>query len=168
MIVPAGRAANPFATVFRLAALASLLTALPAYPVEFSEAAPLAARSLLLGVANAGDKIVAVGDHGDVVVSRDHGVTWSQSITPTRAMLTAVCFPDALHGWAVGHDGVILATTDGGLTWRHQDDAQTPDAVFLDVFFRDAIELTHDGVYAQTSHTRTGVPLRNARVSRWL
>lgn len=27
------------------------------------------------------------------------------------------------------------------------------------VFFRDAIELTHDGVFARTSHTQTGVPL---------
>ncbi len=32
--------------------------------------------------------------------------------------LTAVAFSDASHGWAVGSDGMILATTDGGASWR--------------------------------------------------
>ena len=34
-----------------------------------------------------------------------------------RTYLTAVAFADATHGWAVGDDGTILATTDGGATW---------------------------------------------------
>ena len=31
--------------------------------------------------------------------------------------LFGVAFCDAAHGWAVGRDGAILATTDGGATW---------------------------------------------------
>ena len=68
-----------------------------------SEPAPLAARALLLDVAAAGDRLVAVGDHGIIVISADHGRTWTQSLAPTRALLTGVSFPDAVHGWAVGH-----------------------------------------------------------------
>ena len=34
--------------------------------------------------------------------------------------LNAISFPDAMHGWAVGDNGTILATTDGGATWNAQ------------------------------------------------
>ena len=37
----------------------------------------------------------------------------------------AVSFPSAEHGWAVGHDGVVLATTDGGRSWVRQLDGRT-------------------------------------------
>jgi hypothetical protein len=29
-----------------------------------------------------------------------------------------VAFPDSLHGWAGGHNGLIVQTTDGGETWE--------------------------------------------------
>ena len=31
-----------------------------------------------------------------------------------------VDFPDASHGWAVADGGTIIATDDGGLTWKKQ------------------------------------------------
>ncbi|WVM93430.1 hypothetical protein ULG90_05695 [Halopseudomonas pachastrellae] len=34
-----------------------------------------------------------------------------------RQLLTAVYFVDDKRGWAVGHDSLILNTTDGGATW---------------------------------------------------
>jgi photosystem II stability/assembly factor-like uncharacterized protein len=105
---------------------------------EFSEPAPLAARSLLLDVTDAGGKLVAVGDRGHIVISTDEGRTWQQASVPTRAMLTGVAFADADHGWAVGHDGVIVATTDGGRTWQRQDDGKDLETVYLDVLFLDA------------------------------
>ena len=40
--------------------------------------------------------------------------------SPTREMLTAVNFIDSQRGWAVGHDGLILASTDGGISWSLQ------------------------------------------------
>jgi len=107
----AGRNARRLGLVLAMSACALL----PA--VEQSEPAPLAAKSLLLDLAKAGDRLVAVGDRGHVLVSADQGDTWEQILVPTRAMLTAVAFPTATDGWAVGHDGVILATTDGGKTW---------------------------------------------------
>jgi len=82
-----------------------------------AEIAPLAATSLLLDLAQAGDRLVAVGERGHVLLSDDEGVTWRQAKSvPTRAMLTAVYFADGEYGWAVGHDETILNTVDGGET----------------------------------------------------
>src|SRR5688500_13031183 len=74
-----------------------------------AETAPLAAASLLLDLAVAGERLVAVGERGHVLLSDDRGSSWRQAKSvPTRIMLTAVFFIDAQYGWAVGHDETIL------------------------------------------------------------
>lgn len=123
---------------------------------ETSEPAPLAPKSLLLAVAKAGDRLVAVGDRGHVLLSSDQGRTWTQSVVPARAMLTGVSFPDDRHGWAVGHDGVILATTDGGQTWKRQDAGRDLETVYLDVLFRDAANGFAVGAYGKFMVTADG------------
>jgi len=98
---------------------------------------PLAAKSLLLDLAWAGKRAVAVGEYGDVLYSDDQGRTWTQVQVPASANLTAVYFVDDRHGWAVGHDEVVLRTEDGGLHWqrtRFDPDAHRP---LLDVWFGD-------------------------------
>jgi len=136
---------------------ASLSLTLPAVPADtFSEPAPLAAKSLLLDIAKAGEKYVAVGDRGHVLVTTDEGLTWAQSVTPTRAMLTCVAFADAEHGWAAGHDGVIIATIDGGKTWTRQDDGKDLDTVYLDTLFLDAQHGFVVGAYGKFLETTDG------------
>ena len=54
--------------------------------------------------------------------SNDGGATWQQSKVPVSSDLTAVYFVNDRKGWAVGHDGVILATSDGGAPWTLQLD----------------------------------------------
>lgn len=146
----------PYPAGHGLLLLLTLAFALPLHSQETSAPAPLAAKSLLLDIARAGDTFVAVGDRGHVVLSRDDGRTWTQSAAPTRAMLTGVSFPDAAHGWAVGHDGVILASSDGGLTWRRQDDGRSLDTVWLDVLFRDATHGFVVGAYGKCLVTADG------------
>jgi len=85
---------------------------------------PLASKKLLVGMARAGDKFVAVGPRGHIVLSADGGQTWTQASVPVSSDLTAVWFASATHGWAVGHDGVVLATMDGGTTWTKQLDGR--------------------------------------------
>jgi photosystem II stability/assembly factor-like uncharacterized protein len=121
-----------------LALIAALPTALPAVlpgiPGDFAEHTPLAARSLLLDVASAGQRLVAVGERGHVLLSDDHGQTWRQAESvPTRALLTGVCFSDAQQGVAVGHDEVILTTRDAGLTWTLAHFAPESQQPLLDV-----------------------------------
>jgi hypothetical protein len=80
---------------------------------------PLASKGLLQSVTRAGSKLVAVGQRGHIVVSSDEGKTWRQSPVPVSSDLTAVYFVNERKGWAVGHDGVILATA----TAAHRGDS---------------------------------------------
>lgn len=45
---------------------------------------------------------------------------WSAQDSGTRSLLHDVEFIDGQSGWAVGGQGTIRATTDGGATWRAQ------------------------------------------------
>lgn len=83
-----------------------------------------AENSVLLSVVRAGTRLVAVGEQGRIVVSNDHGATWTQVPAPTSVTLTAVHFAGALHGWAVGHSGVVLHSADGGMSWEKQLDGR--------------------------------------------
>jgi photosystem II stability/assembly factor-like uncharacterized protein len=81
---------------------------------------PVLKANTYLDIARAGDRVVAVGDRGLIVYSDDDGHTWRRANSPTRVLLTAVCFADANHGWAVGHDAVVVGTRDGGASWQVQ------------------------------------------------
>ncbi len=69
-------------------------------------------------MGRAGDRLVAGGRSGHVLLSDDHGLTWRQIIVPTTSLLVDVAFADASRGMVVGHDAVILETQDGGESWR--------------------------------------------------
>ncbi|PIE23379.1 MAG: hypothetical protein CSA60_04445 [Neptuniibacter caesariensis] len=84
---------------------------------------------LLLSVARAGDRLVAVGEHGVIILSDDGGITWRQAQVPSSSMLTAVHFFDNQTGWSVGHDGLILKTQDGGESWSRLQDGNTLNAL---------------------------------------
>lgn len=144
--------------------------------------ARLAARSVLVGAARAGQRLVAVGERGHVLLSDDQGVQWRQARVPVSVTLTAVRFVDDRHGWAVGHSGVILHSQDGGETWAKQlDGAQAlqalagfrtedealrqriarlqqdgPDKPFLALHFSDALHGLAVGAYGLAFATRDG------------
>jgi len=92
---------------------------------------PIAAKKLLVSVVLAGDRLVAVGPRGHIVVSADAGATWQQATVPVSSDLTAVHFPSPKIGWAVGHDGIVLATKDGGATWVKQLDGRAVNELVL-------------------------------------
>jgi photosystem II stability/assembly factor-like uncharacterized protein len=90
-----------------------------------------AAHGLLLGVTTAGNRLVAVGEHGIIVYSDNEGKQWIQASVPVSVTLTAVYFSDAKNGWAVGHDGVVLNSTDAGVSWTKRFDGNQANALML-------------------------------------
>lgn len=113
--------------------LASACSATPA--AQEASSAPLAdpivraalairqpAKAYLTAVAQAGKRIVAVGERGIIILSDDGGTTWRQAKVASSVSLAAVQFPTPTDGWAVGHYGVILHSRDGGASWTRQLD----------------------------------------------
>ena len=118
--------------------------------------APLAPKSLVLDVTRAGERLIAVGERGHVLLSDDNGERWRQVIVPTRATLTAGYFTDARTGFAVGHDAVVLRSNDGGETWQLVYSDAEEEAPLLDVFFFDAQRGMAVGAYAYFLKTADG------------
>ncbi len=175
----------------RVSALALLLASLPALPAggapvgEALQRPALAVRaperSVLLSLAPAGERWVAVGERGVIVLSDDGGQTWRQAPCPVSVTLTAVRFADAKRGVAVGHGGAVLTTADGGERWQLRLDgrrvaelaraaATTPEAVkeaerlradgpdkpFLDVLLWDAQRVLAVGAYGLAVYSADG------------
>jgi photosystem II stability/assembly factor-like uncharacterized protein len=93
---------------------------------------PLALHAVLQAVSRAGDRLVAVGERGTVLLSDDNGARWRQAVVPVSSSLTAVQFADARNGWAVGHAGVVLHSSDGGEHWALQLDGRRLAQLELD------------------------------------
>jgi photosystem II stability/assembly factor-like uncharacterized protein len=103
--------------------------------------------SLLLDATNARDRAVVVGDRGHILVSESRS-EWRQVASPTRSMLTAL----AAVGnklWAVGHDQVVIYSSDGGLTWTLQHHDIEAEGPLLDVIFLDEERGYAIGAYGQ-------------------
>ena len=149
-----------------IVAVAATALTLGLAPVALSLAPPtsdeavqskFATEALLLGVARAGSRIVAVGEYGDIVLSDDGGKTWRQAKkVPTIVTLTDVFFIDDKTGWAVGHDTLILQTTDGGETWVKQWGGGASENALLSVFFKDANHGWAIGAFNYTAETTDG------------
>jgi photosystem II stability/assembly factor-like uncharacterized protein len=102
-----------------------------------AEASALAPARLLNGVALADQRLVAVGQRGHILYSDDAARNWKQATVPVSADLTAVWFASPSKGWAVGHAGVVLATTDGGNTWTKQLDGKAAARLMSDHYARN-------------------------------
>lgn len=74
-------------------------------------------RIILMDIARAGDRLVAVGERGFALMSGDGGQTWTAHATPVTRTLTAIAFEDDRLGVAVGHGGSLVRTEDGGDNW---------------------------------------------------
>ncbi|MCE5268648.1 MAG: YCF48-related protein [Planctomycetaceae bacterium] len=95
LVVPSGVAAGPFAKTLR--------------HFDFT------------AVAARGAKCWVAGNPGTLVFcTADAGRSWQSTPTGSPVPLRALAFVDEQHGWAAGDLGTILATEDGGRSWRLQ------------------------------------------------
>jgi len=120
-----------------------------------AEIMPLAAKGLLLGVANSGKHLFAVGDRGVVLVSNDSR-QWAQVATPVRSALTDISFGSEAVGFAVGHDAVILKTADSGKTWALQNFQPELEKPFLAALALDDTNAFAVGAYGLMMKTSDG------------
>lgn len=139
--------------------------AAPALKVQPAEITSAATKAMMLSVATAGKRFVAVGDRGVVLLSDDDGVTFRQARSvPVRSTLTAVCFVDEKTGWAVGHWGVVLRTDDAGESWSVQRTDTSVDQPLFSVYFKDAQRGWAVGLWSLVIATadggRTWTPVR--------
>jgi len=114
-----------------------------------------AERGMLLGIARAGDQVIAVGGNGVIVRSPD-GKSWRQSKSPVDTAFNAVAFADPMHGWAVGHDTVILGTSDGGVTWAIQNFQPDLNAPIFSVIALNAQKVIAVGAFGLIKITEDG------------
>lgn len=81
-----------------------------------------ATTGVVLALGRAGNRLVAVGERGTILLSDDEGQAWRQVASPVSVSFTGVSFGDPQRGWIVGHGQVVLTTADGGQTWTRQLD----------------------------------------------
>lgn len=91
----------------------------------------LASDGLFTSIGAAGNRLVAVGERGRIMLSDDNGNSWRQVETPTSVTLTSVEFATPEDGWVTGQMGVVLHTSDGGLTWKRELDGNKANQIML-------------------------------------
>lgn len=60
--------------------------------------------------------LVAVNG-GNILRSTDGGLNWEILRNVTQSSLYGLCFMDATRGIAVGYDGILIRTLNGGRSW---------------------------------------------------
>lgn len=152
---------RPLAALLFAAACLPALAQMPGAPVPLqaqpARASASATLAPMLGAVRAGPRIVAVGDYGIALLSDDNGKHFRQAgKMPVSSTLTAVHFVDANNGWAVGHWGAIVHTTDGGETWSIQRLDTQEDRPLFAVHFFNAEEGVAVGLWSLVLRTNDG------------
>jgi photosystem II stability/assembly factor-like uncharacterized protein len=111
----------------------------------------------VLGADHAGTRLVGVGARGMVLLSDNDGQSWHQAKSvPVLSTLTSVSFADAQNGWAVGHDGAIIHTSDGGENWILQHFDSSTDRPLFSVHFLDSSHGVAVGLWSLILITSNG------------
>lgn len=74
-------------------------------------------RTIMVDIAQIGERILTSGERGRIFYSDDQGVSWTQAQVPVSVMITAIDAANKPTLWAVGHDGIVLNSTDRGASW---------------------------------------------------
>ncbi|MFZ6845036.1 WD40/YVTN/BNR-like repeat-containing protein [Undibacterium sp. RuTC16W] len=110
----------------------------PGLQIKPARIAAAAQTAMILASATAGERLVAVGERGVIMLSDDAGQSFRQAKSvPISATLTSVHFIDAKNGWVAGHWGAILKTADAGETWQLQRSDVKVDQPIFSIYFQD-------------------------------
>jgi photosystem II stability/assembly factor-like uncharacterized protein len=159
---------------------ALLIAGASPFSVSAMHPSDAAIRSLQFVDANEG---WAVGDDGVIWHSIDGGQNWERQTSGVRASLRAVHFLTPYTGWVVGRvdlpggssQGVVLATTDGGLKWTQVAANAIPGLNCVRFFNQrngiaagDGSDLYPTGLFTTSDGGQTWKPVPGKRCPTWL
>lgn len=106
-----------------------------------------------------------VGAGGSLFFSEDAGASWNKAFVSgdVKTKLNNVFFVNKNSGWAVGGEGKIYQTVNGGKSWRGQNSGFTEN--LTDVFFVNTAEGWAIGEIGTILHTTTAGNLWTAVAS---
>lgn len=104
-------------------------------PIQPALMAPLASKAIIADIWQQKNTIFAVGERGHILQSSEDD-QFSQINNPADQYLTAITGDGNNHLWAVGHDSVVLSSSDNGKNWNvtHLNiEAESPlfDVIYL-------------------------------------
>jgi photosystem II stability/assembly factor-like uncharacterized protein len=82
------------------------------------------------------------------------GWQWQNPLPQGNAINSIKFASDKRHGWAVGSDGVILATTNGGFDWDQQE--SPANTTLYSIYLRDRNHLVVAGARGLILTTKNG------------
>ncbi len=96
-----------------------------------------------------------VGAGGTILFTEDAGLSWNKSSVSgdSKTKLNSVFFINQKTGWAVGTEGKVFQTFNGGKVWREQNSTTAKD--LTDVFFKNTSEGWAVGDEGLILHTTT-------------
>lgn len=124
-----------------------------------------AAKALALNITARGNRVVAVGERGIILVREEgakapegavtdsQGNWWMQAEVPVSINLTSIAFASDEKLFAVGHDGVILRSTDTGATWEMVFDGNDANEQVL-----EAAKKVYESFEAKVEAARDAMP----------
>jgi photosystem II stability/assembly factor-like uncharacterized protein len=79
-------------------------------------------KAMIYAIRRFDGRYFATGVYGHILYSDDQGESWTQAEVPVRSSITDIHCPTTEKCWAVGHEAVILHSSDGGKSWVKQYD----------------------------------------------
>jgi photosystem II stability/assembly factor-like uncharacterized protein len=87
-------------------------------------------RLCVIALTQVGQRLVAGGERGRILLSDDKAASWQSAVSPASATITAIRFSEGV-GLAIGHHGTVLRSEDAGGTWQRVDlHLSDPPALF--------------------------------------
>ncbi|MDZ7741297.1 MAG: YCF48-related protein [Bacteroidota bacterium] len=81
--------------------------------------------------------------NGGIFYTEDGGITWEESPATTGLRFNCLDFGDEENGWAVGRNGVIMHTDNGGIVGFESLDFKEESEMELVIYPNPANDLTH-------------------------
>jgi photosystem II stability/assembly factor-like uncharacterized protein len=106
--------------------------------------------------AVASPQIGAVCGNNGLLLRTTDGATWALVAQPNTRNLWGIAWGDAQTAWGVGSNGLRIATTDQGYSWRTQKDDNRVDSLLMSVKAFDGLTARATGYLGRSVLTTDG------------